>query len=393
MTTQEFSNAFDTLLNSYNTQAMFGEQTSRRDITLDEYEKSVFLTQAQDIVVKQYFDIQTDAVHEGFDGSERRQVDFSSLIQVKTMDEVNAIGQNVLITDPRNGNLGTLKFTLKRPDLLPDIKVELDLQPGSGTEVSVVVDGSTYKKIYVTIGIQNIDTPNLGAVVSLWNNARFESVDVPDSDFGDLVSKYVSLEIVNTTGNIFSYTQQELEDKVTVGLAEVSLHKASDSDTFDDRGILYTLPSDLLFMLNERLEVTNGNIKKKYVVIPIHYKEYDRQNSKPYNQPYKKQCWRLFQNISGFDTLSEIIPIWDAVNDSSVKQYKIRYVRRPRPIILVNLADGSGDLEIDGETKVTQCELNPILHMDILNTAVDLAVRSKIGGSTVASSKNSNNDG
>ena len=52
MTTQEFSNTFDTLLNSYNTYGLFGEQASRGEIVLDEYEKSVLLTQAQDIIVK-----------------------------------------------------------------------------------------------------------------------------------------------------------------------------------------------------------------------------------------------------------------------------------------------------------------------------------------------------
>ena len=52
MTIQEFSNTFDTLLNSYNTTAQFGEPASKREIVLDEYEKSVLLTQAQDIIVK-----------------------------------------------------------------------------------------------------------------------------------------------------------------------------------------------------------------------------------------------------------------------------------------------------------------------------------------------------
>ena len=43
MTTEEFSNEFDTLLNSY------GENPST--IELDEYEKSVFLTKAQEEIV------------------------------------------------------------------------------------------------------------------------------------------------------------------------------------------------------------------------------------------------------------------------------------------------------------------------------------------------------
>jgi hypothetical protein len=51
MTRQEFSDQFDVLLNSYDIQASFGEGASRQDIVLDEYEKSVLLTQSQDDVV------------------------------------------------------------------------------------------------------------------------------------------------------------------------------------------------------------------------------------------------------------------------------------------------------------------------------------------------------
>lgn len=55
MTTQEFSNEFDTLLNSYYSQITPGEQFSKADLVLDEYEKSVLLTQAQeDIVLRLY---------------------------------------------------------------------------------------------------------------------------------------------------------------------------------------------------------------------------------------------------------------------------------------------------------------------------------------------------
>ena len=51
MTIQEFSNTFDTLLNSYSTQSQFGEQASKREIVLDEYEKSLYLTRAQEEIV------------------------------------------------------------------------------------------------------------------------------------------------------------------------------------------------------------------------------------------------------------------------------------------------------------------------------------------------------
>jgi hypothetical protein len=48
----------------------------------------------------------------------------------------------------------------------------------------------------------------------------------------------------------------------------------------------------------------------------------------------------------------------------------VRYVRVPSPIIVGNL-DG---LSIDGVTAVsTKCEIDPILHEDILQRAVELA--------------------
>ena len=63
MTNSEFSNEFDVLYNNI---------TSNQAPGLDEYEKSVFLTKAQDEIVKAYFNPKTNKVHEGFDGNEKR---------------------------------------------------------------------------------------------------------------------------------------------------------------------------------------------------------------------------------------------------------------------------------------------------------------------------------
>lgn len=51
MTREEFSNEFDTMLNSYSIPAKFGEESTRQSIVLDEYEKSLFLTKAQEELV------------------------------------------------------------------------------------------------------------------------------------------------------------------------------------------------------------------------------------------------------------------------------------------------------------------------------------------------------
>ena len=242
MTRSEFSDAFTTLLNSYNTQAQFGEQASRQEVVLDEYEKSVLLTQAQDIVVKSYFDRTLNTQGQGFDDTPRRQVDFSSLIKIA------------------------------------------EKSPASG-----------------------------------------------------------------------------------------------DTTTFDSRGIIFEMPkastgtTDVLFILNEKMVVGT----KSYVIVPISYREYDREMSKPFAQPLKKQAWRLFQNMAtGFDVNSEIIPKESLGIDKTTPglKYRLRYVRRPVPIVLEALPDG---LSIEGVSTASDCELNPILHIDILNKAVEIAIASR----------------
>lgn len=300
MTTQEFSDALDTLLNSYNTRANFGEGASKAEITLDEYEKSVILTQAQDLVVKSYFYSNQNVQGQGFDSSERRQVDFSSLIKVNTLTPVAyESGEEAPIFDDR----GIIyQMPLKK------------IPKPSG----VTFDGDS-----------TIDT-----------SGKYMKVD-NDNDH---------VYVLNTT--------------------------------------------DVLFILNEKLIVTGkgANAKKDtYVIVPLNYKEYDREMSKAYSQPLKKQAWRLFQNqSSGFDVQSELIPIWDISKELTKEEptkeavYRIRYVKRPDPIILVDLPDG---LTIDGVSKVSECTLNPILHIDILNRAVELAIATRSGAAN-ANSRN-----
>lgn len=82
MTIQEFSNAFDTLLNSYNTQVQFGEQASKREIVLDEYEKSVLLTQAQEEVVVNLYNGR-NPYGVSFEGTEELRRYLESLVKTK----------------------------------------------------------------------------------------------------------------------------------------------------------------------------------------------------------------------------------------------------------------------------------------------------------------------
>jgi hypothetical protein len=86
MTVQEFSSGFDTLLNSYSTVQQFGEQTSGREVVLDEYEKSLFLTQAQlDIVISFYNG--KNSTGESFESSEEFRRYLDALIKTNEYTE------------------------------------------------------------------------------------------------------------------------------------------------------------------------------------------------------------------------------------------------------------------------------------------------------------------
>ena len=86
MTAQEFSDSFDTLLNSYGIQAGFGEIQHVQDIVLDEYEKSIFLTQAQGLLLRQYLGLDTNKELSVLDGANLRSIDLSGLIKTETGD-------------------------------------------------------------------------------------------------------------------------------------------------------------------------------------------------------------------------------------------------------------------------------------------------------------------
>ena len=145
---------------------------------------------------------------------------------------------------------------------------------------------------------------------------------------------------------------------------------------FDSRSVLYEMPSDILFALNETAIVTENLKTRLITIVPISFEEYARILSKPYKQPLKNQGWRLLNTGMNGTTQARISEIVVKAG-ATVSDYIIRYVRRPKPIILTTLTETN--VSLDGETNVTECELDPILHPEILQRAVELA-KNAYGG-------------
>lgn len=266
MTKEEMSNEFDILYNQVNSNQAPG---------VDEYEKSIFLTKAQDDIIRMYFDPRGNKFQEGFDGSQKRQYDFSTII---------------------------------------------------------------------------------------------------------------------TKGKLTRTTE----------------------DTYDPRAISFKFPKDYFLSINESIvEEMNNRENIVYQIIPISYYDYGRLMQKPYQYPPKRSVWRLITEntsiTSGNSNNSQINQDVDSTEKEEVKeedfnkkstnssticeiigrfinpaniQYRMRYVKRPLPILLENFSDSG--LSIDGHTGEygvdedadandgISCKLPAGVHHEIVQRAVEL---------------------
>ena len=126
------------------------------------------------------------------------------------------------------------------------------------------------------------------------------------------------------------------------------------------------ISNDILFMIYEQCTLSDENncINNKIVsVVPTIHDDLDKVLKNPFKSPNSRKVIRL-----DFDNKIELISKYNISN------YKIRYLKKPNPIILVKLED----LNIDKKQEVSNGETNPILHERIVQRAVQLAVQSKV---------------
>lgn len=143
-----------------------------------------------------------------------------------------------------------------------------------------------------------------------------------------------------------------------------------------DNAILYELPSDVFFIMNEFVDIhygTNTGTTEKCTIYPLSYEDYARLKMKPYCQPKRGTCWRFINSAiksSKRILISEVLPRFGGTVTPANNNYICRYVRKPSPIILEALTSG---FSINGISTISECELNPEIHREILNRAVEKA--------------------
>lgn len=319
---QEFSDQFDVYYNNISSNQAPG---------LDPYEKSLFLTRAQDDVVKSYFSPYLNKVQSGYDGNERRQIDFSMITKSKVYEDYFTVHFTVSETSTN--------------DQWDDTPFKVN----------------TLSPLRSLAGILNIDTTNKQMTIAPTHGTQpldeFKEVCVQYLSSSDTEYKNGTIELSETS--VGFYSNKDFDKKFNDPVFDLRSNTRS-----------ITLSDDIMIPINEYVEVLRDDQSYRLIIDPITYTEYSRVMSKPYKRPIKNKAWRLIDNADN-NRRSELII---GPCDTLIK-YVIRYVKRPRAIILDDLGTSreTTDVTIDGKWKAQSCELDPILYPEIIQRAVELA--------------------
>lgn len=346
----EFSNEFDILYNNI---------TSNQAPGLDEYEKSVFLTNAQDDIIKAYFNPRQNRVQQGFDESQKRQIDFSSLMKTKTLDESLV-----------NSKFDSRSITYRMPsDLL--------------LFVNEACQDKNYRYVVIPISYQEYDRLMLkpyqypikrGVWRLIVNSATPDMTSKVQVGSGVLAIENFSTKRVTFTIKVVSSSiPTEKDSNGTIISMENIGYCPSIQETADSVYIECKLSSSL----------SNTSLYFSAFI------------SRP-NLPWSDTLHKYIGNMQGkgnsiFPAVSPSVigdsvsvtaeactPIIELIGriDKSSINYTVRYIRKPRPIILTDL---DNELSIQGISKESTCELDESIHYEILQRAVELAKAAYTG--------------
>ena len=171
-----------------------------------------------------------------------------------------------------------------------------------------------------------------------------------------------------------SFEETEEVRRYLANLVETSVLKPIDLRTgisSDGSHTYFTLPSDLWFITHESATTDSSCAAFKSIdVYPVTQDDYDKTKRNPYRGANNRRALRL-------DLADGVIEV---VSTYHLSAYTVRYLRKPKPIILTDL----GDLTIDGESQTSDygnnhsaCELHTALHEKILEVAVLTALQNK----------------
>ena len=377
MTLEEFSTEFDVLYNSITSNAAPG---------FNDYEKSVLLTLAQEELIKSYFVANNNTTGVGLDGSQKRHYDFSTLIKVKTL---NNIIDSILTTgvDVPVFNKDANNIFLVPNDVFLVLNEYLTVKNNSYTVFPISYDS------YNLLMSKPFPYPNKRQAWRLDSSingeiAATKVIHVSDDKdissknitFESIYHKPLNIEISIKNGNILSDFVVVSESKEAVNIT-LNLSNTVNNNMVDI--------SDYMFKLMDANTLKRKGLDKYIKPLNPDYSI----TSVGKIGTYKAEIPAVTDLQGNYKTFGAFNIIYYPIEIPSFDvSYTSRYVKVPRPIILSDLTDL--ELSIRDRREQSTCELPDEMHPEILKRAVELAKAYYIGNlqSQLAIGKNSSTE-
>ena len=377
MTLEEFSTEFDVLYNSITSNAAPG---------FNDYEKSVLLTLAQEELIKSYFVANNNTTGVGLDGSQKRHYDFSTLIKVKTL---NNIIDSILTTgvDVPVFNKDANNIFLVPNDVFLVLNEYLTVKNNSYTVFPISYDS------YNLLMSKPFPYPNKRQAWRLDSSingeiAATKVIHVSDDKdissknitFESIYHKPLNIEINIKNGNILSDFVVVSESKEAVNIT-LKLSNTVNNNMVDISDYMFQL-MDANTLKRKGLNKYIKPLKQDYSITSV-----GKIGTYKAEIPAVTDLQGNYKNVGIFNIIYYPIEI-----PSFDVSYTIRYVKVPRPIILSDLTDL--ELSIRDRREQSTCELPDEMHPEILKRAVELAKAYYIGDlkSQLAIGKNSSTE-
>lgn len=210
----------------------------------------------------------------------------------------------------------------------------------------------------------------------------FDNKEIPDSiEFNEYEKSYFLTkaqdELVialyngrNASGESFESTE-ELRRYLSNLVKEARLQPITNTSGLiigiGSNSKFFTLPKDLWYITYEAVDIdgTKCNALSPMDVYPVTQDDYNKTKRNPFRGANDRRALRLDLSDGVIEIVCKYI----------VKDYYVRYLRKPKPIVLEDMPN---NLTIEGVGKKSECELHEALHQRILERAVTEALQSKI---------------
>ena len=376
MTLEEFSTEFDVLYNSITSNAAPG---------FNDYEKSVLLTLAQEELIKSYFVANNNTTGVGLDGSQKRHYDFSTLIKIKTL---NNIINSILTTevDVPVFNKDANNTFLVPNDVFLVLNEYLTVKNNSYIVFPISYDS------YNLLMSKPFPYPNKRQAWRLDSSINGEIAatkvihvsddkDISEKNitFESIYHKPLNIEINIKNGNFLSDFVVVSESKEAVNIT-LNLSNTANNDIVDIHNYMFKL-MDANTLKTKGLDKYIKPLNPDYSITSVGK-----------IGTYKAEIPAVTDLQGNYKTFGAFNIIYYPKETPLDVSYTIRYVKIPRPIILSDLTDL--ELSIRDRREQSTCELPDEMHPEILKRAVELAKAYYIGDlqSQLAIGKNSSTE-